>query len=587
MLDVIFIDKYVNEINSALHSARVDKIYQPSKLELFLSIRKPGETVFLRLDCSADNSHFRITSQSKDNPSNPPAFCMLLRKYLVGSKIIEIKVIDNERIIDFIFQGRHPNGHVAKWVLSLEIMGKHSNIIFYEQDSMEVLGLLKPVHSSIRELRVGGQYLLPPTQQKIPEELLSYKEFMTKTIGDENLNLDKLIVKYFPKASPILAQEFLYDNNYSNVPLVDLNDNDVETLIKKYKEYLQLIQYKPVMLSDTQGHWKDFYCLELDHLNHKYKSVDFSSYSELVGKFYDVKELKDHISQYKAKLNKIINKHLKKLTKKQKTLQKDLHLYSNSDHFKVTGDLLMANLHTMKKGMTSIDVLNYYTSVTETISLDPSRNPIQNSQKYYKKYSKAKRGLQIVSDNLYKVNDEILYLESIALFIDDSNDVNELTEIERELEKEDYINVRPEKGSKKGQNQKNPPQDSRPLEFLSSDDFVILVGKNNKQNDQLTLRTANKEDIWLHVKEIPGSHVIVRNGANAPETTLVEAASLAAFHSKGKLSSNVPVDYTHVKNVFKPKGAKPGMVNYVENKTIYVTPSEDIVERLRRVSENR
>ncbi|QNO16334.1 NFACT family protein [Alkalicella caledoniensis] len=582
MLDILFLNKYVSEVSNDLINSRVDKIYQPRSLELLFSIRKPGETVFLRLDSGAENTHFRITKKSTENPSNPPAFCMLLRKYLIGSKILEVNVVENERIINFVFQGRHPNGNVAKWILSFEIMGKHSNVVFYQVDTLEVLGLLKPIQSSVRELKVGGQYSLPPAQLKLSEGNLNTKEFMIRSLGDENLNLDKVIVKYFPKASPILVKEFLYKYSLENEPLGKLDDNKIGVIIDKYKDFLQNIKFKPIMFIDSKGMLKDFYCMQLDHLNGKIKSQEHTSFMDLVREFYDTKESIDIINRTKSILNKVINQSLKKLQKKQKTLNKDLDLYTNSNHFKDIGDLLMANLHFIKKGMTSIDVINYFTSQTETIKLDPSLNPIQNSQYYYKKYSKAKRGLAIVQDNLNKVNEEILYLESLILYVETNTDRIGLLEIEKELEKEGYVKHKVEKGFKNGQNQKKTPEESKPLNYISSDGFTILVGRNNKQNDQLTLRVAKKDDVWFHVKGIPGSHVIIKDGSRAPENTLYEAALLAAYYSKGKLSSNVPVDYTEVKNVFKPKGAKPGMVNYVEYKTLFVTPSEENIVKMER-----
>lgn len=582
MLDILFLNKYVSEVSNDLINSRVDKIYQPRSLELLFSIRKPGETVFLRLDSGAENTHFRITKKSTENPSNPPAFCMLLRKYLIGSKILEVNVVENERIINFVFQGRHPNGNVAKWILSFEIMGKHSNVVFYQVDTLEVLGLLKPIQSSVRELKVGGQYSLPPAQLKISEDNLNTKEFMIRSLGDENLNLDKVIVKYFPKASPILVKEFLYKYSLESKPLGNIDDNQIGVIIANYKDFLQNIKFKPFMLIDGKGMFKDFYCMQLNHLIGKFECQEYTSFTDLVREFYDTKESIDIINRTKSILNKVINQSLKKLQKKQKTLNKDLDLYTNSNHFKDIGDLLMANLHFIKKGMTSIDVINYFTSQTETIKLDPSLNPIQNSQYYYKKYSKAKRGLAIVQDNLNKVNEEILYLESLILYVETNTDRIGLLEIEKELEKEGYVKHKVEKGFKKGQNQKKTLEESKPLNYISSDGFTILVGRNNKQNDQLTLRVAKKDDVWFHVKGIPGSHVIIKDGSRAPENTLYEAALLAAYYSKGKLSSNVPVDYTEVKNVFKPKGAKPGMVNYVEYKTLFVTPSEENIVKMER-----
>ncbi|SES73653.1 Rqc2 family fibronectin-binding protein [Anaerobranca gottschalkii] len=566
MFDILFLDKYTKEIREYLTNARVDKIYQPESLELTLVLRKPGETLNLRIDCSANNHHLRITNKILENPSTPSSFCMLLRKYLSGSKIKDIEMIKDERIINIIFQGRHPNGYVTSWVLSIELMGKHSNVIFYDQEEQIVLGVLKPTNSQTRELKVGILYQHPPKQVKITWENLNYKNLMLHVLGDEKLTLDKIMVKYFPLASPILVKEFIYKHQISNVFFKELEEQQIKELIEHYHNFINNLTYEPIMYYQNEQPW-DFYCTDLNCLSKDYQIKKYPDYITLVRDFYDYKEDKLKLENNKNLLIKTINKYQKKLTKKLGLLNEELNQYQDFHKYKEIGDLLMANLHQIKKGMAEITLFNFYTSREERIKLDPSLSPIANCQNYYKKHSKGKRGLEIVKENIESVQKEIDYLDSLIHFISEA-DNSTLQEIEQELIKENYL-----KPKVKSTKKDRESSQSLPLEFTSTDGYKILVGKNNKQNDLLTLKIGKKGDLWLHTKDFPGSHVVVKNGTKAPETTLLEAANFAAYFSKAKHSSKVAVDYTDIKNVFKPKGAKPGMVNYVDFKTIYITPS--------------
>lgn len=582
MFDILFLSKYIDDAQKLITNARVDKIYQPDNLEITITLRNPGETVNLRIDCSATSNNFRFTNQLPQNPTNPSSFCMLLRKYLLGSKISEVSYVENERIINFHFQGRHPEGYVAQWILSLELMGKHSNMIFYQEDTNTILGLLKPASSLNRELKVGGQYSLPPQQNKLSKGF-NYRELLLSSIGDETLPLEKVIIKYFPYGSPVLAKEFLVNSPYKHFILGELSDEQAQQIIEDYNNFIESTSYIPVMYLNRQtGVEFDFYCMSLKSYENKYEAKEYENFISLVKDFYDSKERKEKVEKAKSALNKVISKLYKKLSKKLKTLEGELNNYENSTQYKEIGDLLMSNLHQIKKGMSEVTLFNYYTSQEDSIKLDPSLSPIANSQHYYKRHSKAKRGLEIVRENIQGVRNELNYLDSLLHFIE-SGGLEDLKEIEQELIKENYL--------KPAAKEKNPKkkEDSgkiQPLEFTSSEGYKILVGKNNKQNDFLTLKLAKRGDLWLHTKAIAGSHVVIKDGEKASEETLVEAAMLAAYYSKGKESSNVAVDYTAVKNVFKPKGAKPGMVNYVDFNTVYVTPEESIVERLRSGSES-
>ncbi len=576
MFDLLFIDKYSVELNDNLLNSRVDKIYQPNNMELVIKVRKPGESVNIRIDITADNTHLRLTQSVPKNPSSPPSFCMLLRKYLIGSKIIGVNNVSGERVINLLFQGRHPEGYVTEWVLSVELMGKYSNVIFYHNDTHEVLGLIKPSFSSLRELKVGGHYELPPIQAKLDLDNFNFKKLVEVTLGEEKTPIDKIILTYFPMSSPYITKEFLLRQGIEIKELDKFTDTEIQVLIDLYKTFYENLVFKPTMFQRQNGMFKDFYCMPLQS-NENLLQIPYINLLSLVQDFYDKREIQNTLAQNKNKLKKVVNQNIKKLEKKQKALTKDLNDYENAERFKIYGDLLMSNLRLLKKGVTEVEVFNYYTSENENIQIDPSLTPIQNSQLYYKKYSKAKRGLSIVKDNLANVSEEIKYLDSLNHFIE-TDDLDDLQEIERELENQEYIKKPKVKGKVKDNKGENP---SKPMEFTSKNGYKILVGRNNKQNDILTLKMAKDEDIWLHTKDIPGSHVILKDGKKAMEETIIEAAMLAAFYSKAKHSSNVAVDYTLVKNVFKPKGSKPGMVNYVEQKTVYVTPDEAAIEKLK------
>ena len=566
-LDGIYIHSLVKELKSLLTNAKVDKVNQPEKDEIFLTIR--GDKVNYKLLISASSIYPKIhlTSISKPNPMKAPMFCMVLRKYLTNARIIDIKQFDMDRIVIMDFESLDELGFNSAYSLIIEIMGRHSNITLVRSRDNLIMDSIKHITPDINTYRClypGIEYVYPPESTKLNPLTFTYEAF-SEYIGKNDFSLDE---KFFSKIFTGVSSQFSKEL-FSKYLLLDISSDNasIDKIYNFAKEVFENIKannfyFASYLENDTV---KDFYCLKLDSLKAN-KINEYSSPSKLIEEYYFEKDKADRLNNKSSDLQRIVNTNLDRCAKKIKIYEAMLRECEDKNKFKISGELLTANIYMLKKGLKEIEVLNYYSETEEyiTIKLDEMKSPSENIQQYYKKYNKLKKSEEMSTIQLGEAQEELNYLLSVMTNIKNADTYEEIEEIREELKLTNYIKF------KKGIKQK--VKGSKPLHFISSDGIDIYVGKNNIQNDYLTLKFADKHDIWLHTKNIPGSHVIIKNTGNIPDKTLEEASILAAFYSKAKDSSKVPVDYTEVKNVKKPSGAKPGMVIYYTNKTIYSDP---------------
>ncbi|HDX9587709.1 TPA: NFACT family protein [Bacillus pseudomycoides] len=565
--DGLFTRAITHEIANSLQTGRISKIYQPSKYEILLHIRANGKNQKLLLSAHPTYARMHLTTQNYDSPALPPMFCMLLRKHLEGGFIEKIEQIDLERMIQITVRSRNEIGDESLKTLIIEIMGRHSNIILVDSKTNVILDSLKHVSLAVnrhRTVYAGAEYVAPPTQQKInPLQIETQEEFI-RPLDFLSGNMDKQLVGTFTGISPLFAKEVVAKAGMVNEHTLS------EAFFTLQKPLLQH-QYMPSMI--TANGKEFFYLFPLSHLKGEEKK--FSSVSELLDRFFFGKAERDRVKQQAHDLERFMQNEKAKNEKKLIKLQKTLEDAGKADKYQLFGELLTANMYAMKKGDKEIEVINYYdeNSGTVKITLDPLRTPSENAQRYFQKYQKAKNSIAIVEEQIEKTNEEIFYFDSLLQQMEAASS-KDIEEIREELAEEGYIRNR------KAKNVKKKP--TKPIldKYIASDGTEILVGKNNKQNDYLTNKLARRDEIWLHTKDIPGSHVVIRSLEPSDET-LLEAARLAAYFSKAKESSSVPVDYTKIRHVKKPSGAKLGFVTYDNQQTVYVTPDTDTVMKLK------
>ena len=565
--DGIFLYSIKEELKSAILKGRVDKIYQPEKDEILLNIRNEKTSYKLIISASATYPRIHLTNEIKKNPENAPMFCMVLRKHLTSAKIVSIEQLETDRVLFIDFENLDELGYNSIYTLIVEIMGRHSNITLLRKRDGIIMDSIKhvtPDINSIRCLYPGISYVYPPSSKKLNPFTFAANELSNYMIQNNIAANNKLFSDTFTGVSTSLSREmFKRINNDTEISLEKLYN-----FCKSFFGDLQNDKFNFAYYTEN-GRIRDFSCVEMTSLSSLDKR-NFNSASELLSEFYTEKDKYDRLNSKSADLHKLISTNLERCHKKLDILKETYDGALDLDKYKLFGELLTANLYCIKEKTVEAEVINYYSSNNETvkIKLDPNKTPVQNCQHYYKKYNKMKSTLKSVKEQLDITNKEVEYLESVLTNIKNAEEYETIDEIKKELITTGYIKF------KKVRNAKNKDKASKPLHFVSCDGIDIYVGKNNIENDYLTLKIADKHDTWMHTKNIPGSHVIIKKYGEIPDTTLIQAASLAAYYSKAKESLKVPVDYTEVKNVHKPNGAKPGMVIYYTNKTLYVTPQK-------------
>lgn len=563
--DGLFTRAVAAELTSLLKGGRINKIHQPYKNEIILIIRAGGQNHRLLLSAHPSYARVQVTNETTENPSEPPMFCMLLRKHLEGYFLEDIYQVGLDRIIVLEVKGRNEIGDTTYKQLIIEIMGKHSNIILVDKKKKMIVDSIKHVSFAVNTYRAvmpGFEYILPPRQNKM-DPFLADEEDVLRKLDFNSGRLDKQLVENFSGVSPLFAKEVLFLAGLANRVTVP-------------KTFLQTIarvrnDFQPVL---TSGDNKEaFYLFPLKHLGGETKV--YPTLGSLLDRFYFGKADRDRVKQQANDLERFIFNEKTKNEKKIEKLNLTLKEAANAEQYKLYGELLTANLYAVKRGMKEITVQNYYdeNGGTVTIPLDPQKSPSGNGQWYFTKYQKAKNAAVIVKEQLIKTKEELYYFESLMQQIETASP-EDIEEIREELIEEGYLRERQRRGKKKKTT--HPKLDG----YISSDGTEILVGKNNKQNDYLTNKHALKDEWWFHTKDIPGSHVVIRS-KEPSQQSIMEAAQLAAYFSKARASSSVPVDYTKIRHVKKPAGAKPGYVIYENQQTIFVTPDEETILKLK------
>ncbi|MGD9677874.1 MAG: NFACT family protein [Vulcanibacillus sp.] len=564
-LDGFVVRALVEELSQELTNQKISKIYQPHHSDLYFNIRGYGKATNLLLSANPTYPRVYIPSGNSLNPMEPPMFCMLLRKHLEGGIISKISQIDNERIIHIDINMKDEIGDTHQKRLIIELMGKHSNIILVNQDNIILDGInhVTAAISRHRQVLPGKLYIDPPSQNKLNPFLVDKDQFFSKiTFNDKKI--EKQLVDNFSGMSPAIAKEIFIRSDQSTM----------ENLWKSYSELITQIKNKEYQHTIISGEEKeDFSIINLTYLIGRTKT--YARINECMDEFYKNKAEKDSVKQRTLDLSKFMNNEKQKNDKKIENLLKDLDESNNSEQNRLYGELITASLHQISKGNKEVKVTNYYSENQNliTITLDPLKSPIENAQAYFKKYSKLKNSKRFIDLQLIKTKEENDYIDTILTQIDNAS-LGDIEEIREELIEQGYLKAR------KNKNQRKKKKEPVLLKLISSEGIPIYVGKNNIQNEYLTNKFASPFETWLHTKDIPGSHVLIK-ATEFGDTTLLEAAMLACYYSKAKASSKVPVDYTLVKYVKKPNGAKPGFVIYERQKTVYITPDETLIEQLK------
>ena len=562
-IDGIYLYSLVQDLKKSILNSKIDKINQPEKDEIIITLRKERKNLKLLISASPKYPRFNLTTVVKSNPLQAPMFTMVLRKYLIGGKIIDIVQQEGDRIVKFLIEASDELGFNSIYTLIVEVMGRHSNItLVRERDNkiMECIKHIAPSMNSYRVLYPGITYKYPPKSTKINP--FSFNDTTLQDFVDKNsiiFNKNFFVSCFTGISKPLSEHLFIeYTKKYTDFSFINkfldtLLDNET---FKIYK--------------DTNGDYVDFYVTPLVQLEEEFSSEVLESIHELMDKYYLEKDKQERIKGRSVNLQKLVTTNIDRCIKKETKLNDLLKKCEDKDDFKIKGDLLTSYIYSIKKGDKDFTTINFFSEKGEeiTIPLDENKTPSENVQSYYKKYNKLKKSEESAIEQLEKNNEELQYLYSVLTNIENCESYTEIDDIKEELISTGYVRKR----KSNGKNSKKSKA-SKPLHYISSDGIDIFVGKNNIQNDYLSLKFANKNFMWLHTKNIPGSHVIICSN-DVPDNTLVEGATLAAYYSKAKDSSKVPVDYTLVKNLKKPNGANPGMVIYHTNYTMYVEPSD-------------
>lgn len=583
-LDGAFLSYIAAEIGTLI-GARVDKVQQPEKDELDLSFRQKGGGGKLLLSASAAHPRIHLTEQNKENPMTAPMFCMLLRKHLGGAKLRAVRQPGLERQLYLDFDCRDDFGDEVQKTLSVEIMGRHSNIIFIGPDG-KIIDAIKHIDftmSSKRQVLPGLPYTEPPAQDKIDLLLQAPVEALQRVLAQKG-SLEKAILKSVQGLSPLVCRELCeqvtQDVSADVEMLGETGQGKLLALFTSMAERLYKHRGEPTLLMDVEtGRPLEFSFMPIAQYGNRAEIRRMESFSALLDAFYIERDRVLRVSQRAHDMLQVVEHAAHRISRKLERQRAELTASVDREALKQRGDLLSANLYQLQKGMKTCTVMDFYhDNAPLEIELDVRLTPAQNAQKYYKEYHKAAAAEHFLTEQIAEGEEELRYLETVLDEIARAGAESELAEIREELVGSGYLRRRGQKREKLREN--------APHRFLSDDGFEILVGRNNKQNDRLTLKTAAKTDMWFHTKNIPGAHVIVlAGGREVPERTLTQAAILAATHSKARDSAQVPVDYAPVRRVKKPAGAKPGMVIYEGYNTAYVKPDEALAERLQQATE--
>ncbi len=570
-LDGIVIANIVYELQNTLIGGRINKISQPEKDELIITIKGQDRNVYkLFLSAAAGMPLIYLTENTKPNPLTAPNFCMLLRKYLNNGKILDIVQPGLERIVMIKLEHLDELGDLKVKYLIIELMGKHSNIILCD-DQMIIIDGIKRVNqfmSSVREVLPGREYFIPQTADKLDPFNIDFTTFWENVLSKAQ-PIGKAIYSGITGISPLIANEICHRASLdSGASTSTLNEDMALHLYKNFERIIQLVKDKeffPHIVIGEDGP-VEFSSIPLTtYSDTKYEIRKFTSVSELLEAYYASKNAVSVMKQKSAELRKLVANAIERSTKKYDLQLKQMKDTEDRDKYKIYGELITAYGYNLEPGSKELIALNYYNNNEEIrIPLDPSMTPMDNAKRYFEKYNKMKRTYEALSELIQETRDEIDHLKSIQNALEIATSEDDLADVKHELMEYGYIKRKSSDKKQPSKSSKNAK--SKPLHYISSDGYHIYVGKNNYQNEELTFKVADKNDWWFHAKNQPGSHVIVKSGGDElPDRTFEEAAKLAAYYSSAKDAKKVEVDYTQVKNIKKPKGSKPGFVIYYTN----------------------
>ncbi|MDD4688190.1 MAG: NFACT RNA binding domain-containing protein [Eubacteriales bacterium] len=571
--DGLTVCRLADELNKKLFEGRIEKVLQPEKDEVNLVIRAKGENHRLLISAGSFAPRAHLTSSVKENPAVPPLFCMLLRKHIAGGRVVSFEQPDFERILIMRVASRDELGDMSIKSLYMELMGRCSNIVLVDAGG-KILGCAKNIDisvSSVRQVLTGLTYTLPPSQNKI-NPLLAIREEIFNAV-DKVLPADKAVLEGFTGISPLIAREIAY--TFFGDATQDLSMIDY-TRKSAFAEHIY--SWFRSFTEDNDGGWiltdthkrktADFAPVDICQYGDYMEKEHYDSISNVIDTYYYQKDLTERANQRKSNLTKFVNNNIARCQKKLAVLQRELSQAQGKEKYKICGDILTANLYQLKEGQKSVVLFNYYDNNDISIDLLQELSPSANAQRYYNLYNKYKTAEIRCEEQLGLCQGELEYFESVLSLLEINDTEKELMEIRDELVSAGYMVGNKSKGKKQPKK-----AESKPLHFTTSEGLDVYVGKNNLQNDKLTMKTAHNSDIWFHVKNYPGSHTILAAaGREYTDASIMEAAVIAARHSKASSSSKVPVDYTFIRNIKKPNGAKPGFVIYETYNTVYVTP---------------
>ncbi len=571
-LDGLLIHFLRQELSDALVGGRVDKIHQPAREDVTIQLRTRAGQRRLLLSAGAASPRAHLTAQTAENPKTPPMFCQLLRKHIGNGRLAAIRQPDLERVLYFDFEAVNEIGDKELLTLACEMMGRRSNLILIRDG--QVIDAVKRVGrdmSSVRPVLPGMDYRMPPPQDKL-SALSSFEEIAKRLQSLPEKRLPDALLGGVQGLSPLLCREIAgYVTRGADHSQKELSGEEWDRLRFFLHELQRRVEegtpeYTAVLDAKT-GKPVEYSFLPLRQYGAACLSRTFGSASELLDFFYDERDRQDRMRQRSHDLLRLLVQTTERVSRRMAAQREELAATADRQTYRLYGELIQAQLYDLQKGQSSAELYNYYDNTTVTVPLRPQDTPVENAQWYFKQYRKACAAEEKLTSLLAESEQELSYLDSVFDAVSRTTGESELLEIREELSEQGYL--------KHYKNKNKMLRPRPPLSYRSSDGFLILCGRNNKQNDELTLRRARGSDIWLHVQKASGSHVIVvTEGKTPPDRTLTEAAELAAYHSKARESGQVPVDYTEVRNVKKPNGARPGMVIFDRYKTAFVTPRE-------------
>ncbi len=573
------------ELSRSLTGARIEKVQQPEKDEIVLQLHRDRAAYRLLISASAGNPRIGLSQIVKENPLAAPMFCMLLRKHLIGARVVKISQPNFDRVIEIELDAMDEMNFTQPRYLIVEMMGTYSNIIFCgnEKKIIAALRIIDFSTSQKRQVLPGMRYELPPAQEKMNPLETNHDTFLAahtacaSALGNEADEKfpEKFLASNFFGMSRLTMREMVHLAGAK--PSADTLWNAFDSIISRIRH----ADFIPTLITDATGRPVEYSCFPITQYGSSMTVQTMDSFGALIDAYFSERDRIDHLRQRASDITRLLTNAKNRLTKKIALQQADLDACANKAQYKEYGDLITSNLYQLQRGMKEVRLTNYYSENMEEVvlALDTRLTPSQNAQRYYKRYNKAKSAEQELVRQISIAKEELHYIDSVEESLARTETEAELDEIRREL----YLSGFASRMKHHSLTATRKPKPTKPLTFVTDGGYRVLCGKNNSQNDLLTCKIADKNDYWFHVKNAPGSHVVLfTEGTEPSEADFTQAAIIAATHSSESKGVHVPVDYTLIRYVKKPSGSKPGFVIYTQNYTAYVTPDEGLIRRLRK-----